>query len=166
MAQYNTQKLMEWWQDFPLFSALNPTSSTCSYFINDILSKKFHSPQRDTITVLLLFLLFSRVFCLLVNDFIVVVLIVLVIASEFSADKVCPIVELVWGYLFFLCASLLLSYGENDRNGSPEDKDWGNICYYLCFNWQSNWGNKKLREYVHCYRDNRKSEFKFGFGRC
>lgn len=27
-------------------------------------------------------------------------------------------------------------------------------------------GNKKLREYVHCYRDNRKSEFKFGFGRC
>lgn len=69
------------------------------------------------------FFFFLEFFCLLVNDFILVVLIVLVIASEFSADKVCPIVELVWGYLFFLCASILLSYGENYRNGSPEDKD-------------------------------------------
>lgn len=106
-----------------MFSALNPTSSTCSYFIHGILSKKFHSPQRDTITVFAVISFFPRVFCLLVNDFIVVVLIVLVIASEFSADKVCPIMELVWGYLFFLCASILLSYGENYRNGSPEDKD-------------------------------------------
>lgn len=85
------------------------------------------------------------------------VMIVLVIASEFSVDKVCPIMELVCGYLFFLCSSILLSDGKNYRNGSPEDKGWDNIYYYLCFNWYSNWGTKKLREYVHCYRDNREN---------
>lgn len=49
-------------------------------------------------------------------------MIVLGIASEFSVDKVCPIMELVCGYLFFLCSSILLSDGKNYRNGSPEDK--------------------------------------------
>ena len=145
MAQYNRQKLTEWRQDFSLCSARNSASSTCSYFIHGILSKKFHSPQRDTITVFCCyFFFFSRDFCLLVNDFIVALIMVLVIASEFSADKVCPIMELVWGYLFFLCSSILLSDGKNYRNGSPGDKGWDNICYYICFNWHSNWGTKGI----------------------